>query len=44
MLATLGARLFSAAAPALWNSLSVHICDIESLCALRDKLRHIFLD
>ena len=29
--ATLGARSFSIAAPTVWNSFPMHICDIESL-------------
>ena len=35
MLATLGARSFSAATPTLWNSLPMHIHDIESLGAFK---------
>ena len=31
MHATLGARSFSIAAPTVWNSFPMHICDIESL-------------
>ena len=31
MHATLVARLFSIAAPTVWNSFPMHICDIESL-------------
>ena len=30
---TLGARSFSIAAPTVWNSFPMHICDIESLGA-----------
>ena len=40
MLVTLGAGWFSATTPALWNSLPVHIHDIESLG--EDMSRHIF--
>ena len=39
MLANLGARSFYAAAPTLWNSLPVHIHEIESLGAFK---RHVF--
>ena len=35
MLATLGARSFSAATPTLWNSLPTHFHDIESLAAFK---------
>ena len=38
MLATLGVRSFSVATPTLWNSLPVHIHDIESLGAFK---RHV---
>ena len=43
MLATLGARSFSAAAPTLWNSLPAHIRDIGSLYALKRQVkRYLF--
>jgi len=38
MHATLGARSFSIAAPTVWNSFPMHICDIESLGAFK---RHV---
>ena len=38
MHATLGARLFPIAAPTVWNSFPMHICDIESLGAFK---RHV---
>ena len=39
MLSTLGARLFYAAAPTLWNSLPVNIREITSLSIFKKKLK-----
>ena len=43
MLVNLGARLFYAAAPTLWNSLPVHIHEIESLGAFKRHIFHVIL-
>ena len=43
MLSTIGARLFYAAAPTLWNSLPANIREITSLSILKKKLKtHFF--
>ena len=43
MLATLGARLFYAAAPTLWNSVPAHIREIESLRTFKRHVKtHLF--
>ena len=39
MRTTLGARLFHASAPALWNSLPAHIRTIDSLALLKKSLK-----
>ena len=39
MLSTLGARSFYASAPCLWNSLPAELCDIQSLCNFKRKLK-----
>ena len=39
MLATLGARSFSVAAPKLWNNLPAHIRDIESLGVFKRQVK-----
>ena len=42
MLATLGTRSFSAAAPKFWNSPLVHIHDIQSLAAFKRLVKTFF--
>ena len=39
MRTTLGARLFHASAPALWNSLPAHIRTIDSLALFKKSLK-----
>ena len=39
MLATLGARSFSVAAPKLWNNLPAYIRDIESLGVFKRQVK-----
>ena len=42
MLATLGARSFSVAAPKLWNNLPAYIRDIESLGVFKRQVKTSF--
>ena len=42
MLATLGARSFSVAAPKLWNKLPAYIRDIESLGVFKRQVKTSF--